>query len=71
MTQIDSLQLHNECINFARRNRYRKIKLWTQSNLLEDRHLYAKAGFELVEESPHKGFGHDLIAEFWELPLHD
>jgi len=63
-------RLINECINFSRRNRYRKIKLWTQSNLLEARHLYAKAGFELVEESPHKSFGHYLIAEFWELQLH-
>ncbi|UCH21497.1 MAG: MarR family transcriptional regulator [Deltaproteobacteria bacterium] len=64
-------RLINECINFARRNRYRKIKLWTQSILLEARHLYTKAGFELVEESPHKSFGHDLTAEFWELSLHD
>ena len=63
-------RLINECISFSRRNRYRKIKLWTQSNLLEARHLYAKAGFELVEESPHKSFGHDLIAEIWELSLH-
>jgi DNA-binding MarR family transcriptional regulator/GNAT superfamily N-acetyltransferase len=63
-------RLINECINFSKRNRYRKIKLWTQSNLLEARHLYAKAGFDLVEESPHKSFGHDLIAEIWELSLH-
>lgn len=62
-------RLIKECISFSRRNHYRKIKLWTQSNLLEARHLYAKLGFELVEESPHKSFGHDLIADFWELPL--
>ncbi|UCE52991.1 MAG: MarR family transcriptional regulator [Desulfobacterales bacterium] len=63
-------RLINECINFSKRNRYRKIKLWTQSNLLEARHLYSKAGFELVKESAHKSFGHDLIAEIWELSLH-
>ena len=62
-------QLINECINFSKRNRYRKIKLWTQSNLLAARHLYEKTGFEKVSESPHKSFGQDLIAEFWELPL--
>ncbi len=62
-------RLIDECINFSRRNRYRKIKLWTQSNLLEARHLYAKAGFERVSVSSHKSFGQDLIAEFWELPL--
>ena len=62
-------RLIDECINFSRRNRYRKIKLWTQSNLLEARHLYAKAGFERVSVSSHKSFGQDLIAEFWELAL--
>ncbi len=62
-------RLIDECINFSKRNRYQKIKLWTQGNLLEARHLYAKAGFEMVSESAHKSFGQDLIAEFWELPL--
>ena len=62
-------QLIDECINFSIRNRYRKIKLWTQSNLLAARHLYEKTGFEKVSESPHKSFGQDLIAEFWELRL--
>jgi N-acetylglutamate synthase-like GNAT family acetyltransferase len=62
-------QLIKECISFSKRNQYRKIKLWTQSNLLEARHLYAKLGFELVEESSHKSFGQDLIANFLELPL--
>ncbi|UCF85693.1 MAG: MarR family transcriptional regulator [Desulfobacteraceae bacterium] len=64
------MRLIKECINFSKRNHYQKIKLWTQSNLLEARHLYAKAGFELIEKYSHKSFGHDLIAEFWELPLH-
>jgi DNA-binding MarR family transcriptional regulator/ribosomal protein S18 acetylase RimI-like enzyme len=62
-------RLIDECISFSKRNRYRKIRLWTQSNLLEARHLYAKAGFEMVSESPHKSFGQELVAEFWELPL--
>jgi len=64
-------QLIDACINFSKRNRYRKIKLWTQSNLLAARHLYEKMGFEKVSESPHKSFGQDLIAEIWELPLGD
>jgi hypothetical protein len=28
-----------------------------------------KAGFEMVEASPHKSFGQDLTAEVWELSL--
>jgi len=67
--QSVGMRLINECINFSSLNHYRKIKLWTQSNLLEARHLYAKAGFERVSESPHKSFSQDLIAEFWELTL--
>ena len=62
-------RLISECINFSKHNRYCKIKLWTQSNLLEARHLYAKSGFEKVSESPHQSFGQDLVAEIWELPL--
>ena len=63
------MRLIDECVSFSRCNGYRKIKLWTQSNLPQARHLYAKAGFERVSESPHKSFGQDLIAEFWELTL--
>jgi GNAT superfamily N-acetyltransferase len=62
-------RLIDECTKFSRRNQYRKIKLWTQSNLAEARHLYMKAGFEMVEASPHKSFGQDLTAEVWELSL--
>jgi DNA-binding MarR family transcriptional regulator/N-acetylglutamate synthase-like GNAT family acetyltransferase len=62
-------RLIDECIKFSIRNRYRKIKLWTQNNLREARHLYAKAGFKVVSQSAHQSFGQDLIAEFWELPL--
>ncbi len=62
-------RLIDECIIFSKRNRYRKIKLWTQSNLLEARHLYMKAGFKMVSESPHQSFGQNLTAEIWELSL--
>ena len=67
--QTVGTRLIDECLDFSRRNHYRKIKLWTQNNLLEARHLYAKAGFELVSESAHKSFGQYLIAEVWEMPL--
>jgi DNA-binding MarR family transcriptional regulator/N-acetylglutamate synthase-like GNAT family acetyltransferase len=62
-------RLIDECIDFSRRAGYKKIKLWTQSLLVEARHLYEKAGFALVEEKPHRSFGHDLVAQIWELPL--
>lgn len=63
-------RLIDECIRFARRARYRKITLWTQSELAAARHLYQKAGFKLAGEKPHKSFSRDdLVAETWELKL--
>jgi len=62
-------RLIDECLDFSKRAGYQKIKLWTQSNLDAARHLYVKAGFQLVEEKPHKSFGHDLVAQILELPL--
>ncbi|MHA2302230.1 MAG: GNAT family N-acetyltransferase, partial [Candidatus Thorarchaeota archaeon] len=64
-------KLIEECIDFSRRNGYKKIKLWTQSNLLAARHLYLEYGFKLVEEESHKSFGHELTAEYWELQLRE
>lgn len=57
-----------ECIAFARSAGYRKIVLWTQSELLAARHLYEKAGFQLVGEERHSSWGREgLVAETWEV----
>lgn len=62
-------RLVEECIRFARRHGYQKLMLWTNSILLEARHIYEKTGFHLVAEEAHHSFGHDLIGETWELVL--
>lgn len=63
-------RLVTACIDFAREAGYRKISLWTQSELLAARRLYAKAGFAPVKAEPHASFGRDdLVAETWELAL--
>jgi DNA-binding MarR family transcriptional regulator/N-acetylglutamate synthase-like GNAT family acetyltransferase len=62
-------QLVDECVRFARRVGYRKVVLWTQSELAAARQVYQRAGFHRVREEPHHSFGRDLVAETWELVL--
>lgn len=62
-------RLVEQCIGFAREKDYRKLVLWTQSNLDAARAIYAAAGFRRVKEEPHTSFGYDLVGEYWELDL--
>jgi GNAT superfamily N-acetyltransferase len=62
-------RLVGECIAFARAKGYRKLVLWTQSNLAAARQLYRAAGFRLVKRQRHREFGYDLTGEYWELKL--
>jgi DNA-binding MarR family transcriptional regulator/ribosomal protein S18 acetylase RimI-like enzyme len=62
-------RLVTECERFARAKGYRRIMLWTNSNLLAARGIYRKAGYQLTKSEPHHSFGHDLVGETWELPL--
>ena len=63
-------RLVEECIRFAREKGYKKVVLWTHSNLSAARGIYKKAGFQLVAtDSPHEDFGPRVTAETWELAL--
>jgi len=62
-------RLAAECDRFARAAGYERIRLWTQSNLVAARGIYAALGYELVGSEPHHSFGHDLVAENWEKAL--
>ncbi|MBI2402092.1 MAG: MarR family transcriptional regulator [Gemmatimonadetes bacterium] len=62
-------RLVQECTRFARQAGYRKITLWTQTNLLAARDLYRKEGYRSVHTGKHHSFGHDLVEEVWELAL--
>ncbi len=62
-------RLVSECVRFARQAGYKKLMLWTQSELLAARHLYQQAGFRLVGKKPHESWGRKLVAETWELKL--
>lgn len=63
-------RLIDECIRFARQAGYRKITLWTQSELLAARRLYKKAGFKRAAKQKHDSFSRKgLVAETWDLAL--
>jgi DNA-binding MarR family transcriptional regulator/N-acetylglutamate synthase-like GNAT family acetyltransferase len=62
-------RLVQTCIGFSRRSGYRKLVLWTQSNLTAARSIYAAAGFRKVKSQPHRDFGVPLTGEYWELNL--
>jgi len=63
-------RLIDECVRFARQAGYRKLTLWTQSELDAARRLYKKAGFVLTAKKTHDSFGRQgLVAETWDLAV--
>src|SRR5687767_7031206 len=62
-------RLVEECIAFARAQGYRKLVLWTQSNLVAARLIYQACGFALNKRERHQTFGVKLVGEYWEIAL--
>jgi DNA-binding MarR family transcriptional regulator/N-acetylglutamate synthase-like GNAT family acetyltransferase len=61
--------LVDACTGFARAHGYRRIELWTHANLEAARHIYATAGYRLLDATPYRAFGCDLVSENWALDL--
>jgi DNA-binding MarR family transcriptional regulator/ribosomal protein S18 acetylase RimI-like enzyme len=62
-------RLVEECIRFASDAGYRKMTLFTVSQLQSARRIYEAAGFQLVNEHPTHSWGHDVVDQTWELDL--
>lgn len=62
-------RLVQEAIGFARARGYRRLVLWTQSNLAAARAIYRACGFELGKSEAHAAFGVKLTGEYWEKRL--
>ena len=62
-------RLVDEVVRFSRDAGYKRIDLWTQSELTSARRLYQAAGFKRVSTKRHKMFGTTTTAESWRLDL--
>lgn len=63
-------RLVEECVRFGRESGYKKIQLWTQSELAGARRIYQNAGFKKIAEEKHASWSRkDLVAETWDLKL--
>jgi DNA-binding MarR family transcriptional regulator/GNAT superfamily N-acetyltransferase len=59
-----------ECVQFAREVGYKKILLWTQSELAAARGIYKGASFKLIGEEKHDSWSRrNLVAETWGVVL--
>ena len=64
-------RLVREVTEFARAAGYDTVTLWTNSVLVSARRIYEAEGYRLVTEEHHHSFGHDLVGQYWELPLRE
>ncbi len=62
-------RLMEETIKYSREAGYRRIILWTFSELETAIVLYRRWGFQKTEEKTHRIWGRDLIEEKYELEL--
>lgn len=61
--------LMEEAVNYSREVGYKRIILWTFSELKTAISLYTRWGFKKIDEKAHHIWGRDLVEEKYELTL--
>jgi GNAT superfamily N-acetyltransferase len=63
-------RLVGECVDFARKAGYERMRLWTTASLEAARRVYLKHSFHLIDEEPPRPlFGIEFVAQTYELEL--
>jgi GNAT superfamily N-acetyltransferase len=62
-------RLVDQCLEFARKAGYERMRLWTNDPLVAARRIYLARGFRLVREESHHSFGADMVGQYYELDL--
>jgi len=62
-------QLIEQAVGFCREKHYKKIYLWTFEGLDAAKHVYEKAGFELVQQQKGDQWGTEVNEQLYELLL--
>ena len=62
-------RLMTVAMDHCREKGYRKVFLWTFSDLLAARHLYKEYGFHVTEEHPNDSWKPGLVEERWDIAM--
>ncbi len=63
-------KLINRALDFIKsKKEYKKVVLWTHSDLVSARKIYQANGFKLISEKKHSDFGPELTGQMWQLEL--
>lgn len=62
-------RLLDTCLGFARASGYARMRLWTHESHRAAGRIYARNGFHLVQSTPNREFGCDVVDQIWEREL--
>jgi len=57
--------LLDQAIEFARDAGYLQMHLWTHESHIAAGRIYLRNGFRIVESTPTRAFGQDLVSQIW------